>query len=143
MTAPVEAAATGTRVSVLTLSVDPTLEVIVSLSVAWAVVPEAVGVTDSDTTPPVEAGRWTDTSTREEVAAVVGSTDSETAAPVVPTVEASLESAERVGFTDSTTTLPVEPIEASVLWAVGVTDSTTLTPVEPIDDDGEALLEVN
>jgi hypothetical protein len=40
MTAPVDAAAIGTTVSVLT-----------SLKL------EAVGVTDSDTTPPVEAGR--------------------------------------------------------------------------------------
>lgn len=125
MTAPVDAA-TGTTVSVLTSSE-----------------PEAVGVTDSDTTPPVEAGRWTDTSTREEVAAAVGSTDSETSAPVVPTAEASLESAERVGVTDSTTTLPVEATEASVLWAVGVTDSTTLTPVEPMDEGGDAPLKVN
>lgn len=126
MIVPVDAAATGTTVSVLTSSE-----------------PEAVGVTDSDTTPPVEAGRWTDASTREEVAAAVGSTDSETTAPVVPTAEASLESAEWVGDTDSTTTLPVDPTEANVLWAVGLTDSTTLTPVEPTNEDGDALLEVN
>jgi hypothetical protein len=142
MVVPVDAA-TGLTVMVWTPPVVSSLDAVVSLSVVWAEAAEAVGVTDSDTTPPVEAGRWIEASIREDVSAAVGSTVSEMAAPVLPTAVASVESAEWVGVTDSTTTLPVEPSDASVLWAVGVTDSTTLMPVEPIDDEGDALLEVN
>jgi hypothetical protein len=141
MIAPVDAA-TGLMVLVRTPSVVSSLDAL-SLSVVCAEEVEAVGVTDSKTTPPVEAGRWTEAAIREDVAAAVGSTDSETAAPVLPTTGASVDSAERVGVTDSTTTLPVEPRDASVPWAVGVTDSTTLIPVEPMVDEGDALLEVN
>jgi hypothetical protein len=142
MVAPVDAA-TGLTVMVWTPPVVSSLDAIVSLSVVWAEAAEAVGVTDSDTTPPVEAGRWIEASKREDVSAAVGSTDSEMAAPVLPTAVTSVESDERVGVTDSTTTLPVEPRDASVLGAVGVTDSTTLMPVEPTDDEGDALIEVN
>lgn len=107
MAAPVDAA-TGTMVFVSTAPVNS------SLSVVWDEEAEAVGVTDSNTTPPVEAGRWTDAAIREEVAAAVGSTDSETAAPVLPTAGTSVESAEPVGVTDSVTTSPVEPRDVSV-----------------------------
>ena len=98
------------------VSVPPVGVVVsVSLSVDWAEGADAVGVTDSNTAPPLEAGRCTDAAIREEVAAAVGSTDSATADPVLPTVGASVESAERVGVTDSLTTSPVEPTDANVL----------------------------
>ena len=106
-------AATGTMVIVSTP--DSSLDAVVSLSVDWAEEADAVGVTDSNTAPPLEAGRCTDAAIREEVAAAVGSTDSATADPVLPTVGASVESAERVGVTDSLTTSPVEPTDANVL----------------------------
>lgn len=112
--APVDAA-TGTIVIVLTPPVDSSLDSVESLSVDWAEEADAVGVTDSNTTPPLEAGRCTDAAIREEVAAAVGSTDSETAEPVLPT-GASVESAERVGVTDSVSTSPVdEPGDVGVL----------------------------
>jgi len=115
MMAPVDAA-TGTIVIVLTPPVDSSLDSVESLSVDWAEEADAVGVTDSNTTPPLEAGRCTDAAIREEVAAAVGSTDSETAEPVLPTAEASVESAERVGVTDSVMTSPVdEPGDVGVL----------------------------
>jgi hypothetical protein len=113
MAAPVDAA-TGTIVFVSTAPVNSSLDAVVSLSVVWDEEAEAVGVTDSSTTPPVEAGRWTDAAIREDVAAAVGSTDSETAAPVLPTTGASVESADRVGVTDSVTTSPVEPRDVCV-----------------------------
>lgn len=72
-------------------------------------------MTDSSATPPVEAGRCADAAIREEVAAAVGSTDSLTAGPVLPTAGASVESAERVGVTDSVIASPVEPTDVGVL----------------------------
>jgi len=114
MVAPVDAA-TGTIVIVLTPPVDSSLDSVESLSVDWAEEADAVGVTDPKTTPPLEAGRCTDAAIREEVAAAVGSTDSKTAVPVLPT-GASVESAERVGVTDSVMTSPVdEPGDVGVL----------------------------
>jgi len=56
MVAPVDAA-TGLTVTVWTPPVFSSLDATVSLSVVWAAEADAVGVTDSNTTPPVEAGR--------------------------------------------------------------------------------------
>lgn len=89
--APVDAAM---GMMVIVSTPDSSLDAVVSLSVDWAEEADAVGVTDSKITPPVEAGRCTDAAIREEVAAAVGSTDSVTAEPVLPTAGASVESAE-------------------------------------------------
>lgn len=109
---------------------------------------EAVGLTDSEATPPVDAVAAVSSVALEDA---VGLTDSVVAPPVEATksaeVEAAVSSLEAVGDTDSDTAPPVEATEEEAaglavlsLEAVGFTDSETMPPVEATEASDEAVL---